>query len=120
HMVILCVMVLSTQGSYHNDSYLIESCDGAPLLPLLYVITNLAFNISLLSVLKSSSAVVASLVLMLSVPISVYTLSLPLPYLPVGGTSLSPFFLLGCAILVCGLYLYNTTPRLARNSSEDD
>ncbi|KAK2445408.1 CRT (chloroquine-resistance transporter) transporter [Trifolium repens] len=94
-------------------------CDGAPLLPLLYVITNLAFNISLLSVLKSSSAVVASLVLMLSVPISVYTLSLPLPYLPKGGTSLSPFFLLGCAILVCGLYLYNTT-RPARDSSEDD
>ncbi|XP_058786302.1 protein CLT2, chloroplastic isoform X1 [Vicia villosa] len=94
-------------------------CDGAPLLPLLYVVTNLAFNISLLSVLKRSSAVVASLVLMLSVPISVYTLSLPLPYLPEGGTALSPFFLLGCAILVCGLYMYNTT-RPARNSSEVD
>ncbi|CAL5204567.1 unnamed protein product [Lathyrus oleraceus] len=94
-------------------------CDGAPLLPLLYVITNLAFNISLLSVLKRSSAVVASLVLMLSVPISVYTLSLPLPYLPEGGTTLSPFFMLGCAILVCGLYMYNTT-RPARNSTEVD
>jgi hypothetical protein len=54
-----------------------------------------------------------------AVPISVYVLSLPLPYLPEGGTTLSPFFLLGCAILVCGLYTYNTT-RPARNSSEVD
>lgn len=54
-----------------------------------------------------------------AVPISVYTLSLPLPYLPEGGTTLSPFFMLGCAILVCGLYMYNTT-RPARNSTEVD
>ncbi|RDY00642.1 Protein CLT2, chloroplastic [Mucuna pruriens] len=94
------------------------NCDGAPLLPLLYIITNLTFNISLLNVVKTSSAVVASLLVMLSVPISVYILSLPLPYLP-EGTNLSPFFLLGCAILVSGLFLYNTT-RPARNSSEVD
>ncbi|XP_027942590.1 protein CLT2, chloroplastic [Vigna unguiculata] len=93
-------------------------CDGAPLLPLLYIITNLAFNISLLNVVKTSSAVVASLLVMLSVPISVYILSLPLPYLP-EGTSLSPFFLLGCGILLCGLLLYNTS-RPVRNSSEVD
>ncbi|KAL9312706.1 hypothetical protein ACSQ67_018158 [Phaseolus vulgaris] len=94
------------------------SCDGAPLLPLLYIIINLAFNISLLNAVKTSSAVVASLLVMLSVPISVYILSLPLPYLP-EGTSLSPFFLLGCAILLCGLLLYNTS-RPVRNSSEVD
>ncbi|CAJ1974054.1 unnamed protein product [Sphenostylis stenocarpa] len=94
------------------------NCEGAPLLPLLYIITNLAFNISLLNAVKTSSAVVASLLVMLSVPISVYILSLPLPYLP-EGTSLSPFFLLGCAILLCGLLLYNMT-RPERNSSEVD
>ncbi|KAG5034503.1 hypothetical protein AAZX31_04G094500 [Glycine max] len=94
------------------------NCYGAPLLPLLYVIINLAFNISLLNAVKTSSAVVASLLVMLSVPISVYILSLPLPYLP-EGTSLSPFFLFGGAILLCGLFLYNTT-RPVRNSSEDD
>ncbi|BAT78475.1 hypothetical protein VIGAN_02115700 [Vigna angularis var. angularis] len=93
-------------------------CDGAPLLPLLYIITNLAFNISLLNAVKTSSAVVSSLLVMLSVPISVYILSLPLPYLP-EGTSLSPFFLLGCGILLCGLLLYNTS-RPVRNSSEVD
>ncbi|XP_027353819.1 protein CLT2, chloroplastic isoform X2 [Abrus precatorius] len=108
----------SGAGCFLNLGAVKPNCDGAPLLPLLYVITNLAFNISLLNVVKTSSAVVASLLVMLSVPISIYILSLPLPYLP-EGTSLSPFFLLGCAILLCGLFLYNTT-RPARNSSEDD
>ncbi|KAL2339974.1 hypothetical protein Fmac_007914 [Flemingia macrophylla] len=108
----------SGAGCFLNFGTNKPSCDGAPLLPLLYVITNLAFNISLLNAVKTSSAVVASLLVMLSVPISVYILSLPLPYLP-EGTSLSPFFLLGCAILLCGLFLYNTT-RPARNSSEVD
>lgn len=58
------------------------------------------------------------LLMVFAVPVSVYILSLPLPYLP-EATSLSPFFLLGCGVLVCGLYLYNTT-RPARNSSEID
>ncbi|KAG2400001.1 Protein CLT2-like protein [Vigna angularis] len=100
------------------DAFSPSGCDGAPLLPLLYIITNLAFNISLLNAVKTSSAVVSSLLVMLSVPISVYILSLPLPYLP-EGTSLSPFFLLGCGILLCGLLLYNTS-RPVRNSSEVD
>lgn len=45
---------------------LVSGCNGAPLLPLLYIGTNLFFNISLLSVVKISSAVVASLIVMLS------------------------------------------------------
>lgn len=52
-------------------------CDGAPLLPLLYVTNNIAFNISVLSLLKISSAVIASLAVMVSVPIAIYILSLP-------------------------------------------
>ncbi|XP_050158567.1 protein CLT2, chloroplastic isoform X6 [Malus sylvestris] len=76
-------------------------CNGAPLLPLLYIATNLFFNISLLNVVKISSAVVASLIVMLSVPISIYVLSLPLPYME-GGSTLSPFFLFGSAVLVLG------------------
>ncbi|TXG52646.1 hypothetical protein EZV62_021815 [Acer yangbiense] len=90
-------------------------CDGAPLLPLLYVTTNLAFNISLLRLMKISSAVVASLVVTLSVPLSIYVLSLPLPLIP-EGSSLSPFFLFGSLILVLGLLLYNL-PKPAKQSS---
>ncbi|KAG8494027.1 hypothetical protein CXB51_011407 [Gossypium anomalum] len=81
-------------------------CDGAPLLPLLYIVTNMAFNISVLNLLKVSSAIVASLTVTLSVPLSIYILSLPLPYLP-DGASLSPFFLFGTVILMSGLVLYN-------------
>ncbi|PIN19715.1 hypothetical protein CDL12_07599 [Handroanthus impetiginosus] len=81
-------------------------CDGAPLLPLLYVISNLLFNISILNLLKVSDAIVASLAVRSSVPIAMYVLSLPLPYLP-KGVSLSPFFHLGTLILVMGLILYN-------------
>jgi hypothetical protein len=36
-------------------------CEGAPLLPLLFVLVNMGFNISLLHLLKISSAVISSL-----------------------------------------------------------
>ncbi|GFP97410.1 crt homolog 3 [Phtheirospermum japonicum] len=92
-----------------------SGCDGAPLLPLLYVITNIAFNISVLNLLKFSSAVVSSLAVMSSVPISIYILSLPLPYLP-GGVSLSPFFVLGSVVLMMGLIVYNVSWPLKQDS----
>ncbi|KAK9215899.1 hypothetical protein WN944_007905 [Citrus x changshan-huyou] len=91
-------------------------CNGAPLLPLLYIATNMAFNISMLRLMKISSAVVSSLVVMLSVPLAIYVLSLPLPYLP-EGASLSPFFLFGSVILLLGLTLYNL-PQPAKRSSK--
>ncbi|KAL0368863.1 UNVERIFIED_CONTAM: protein CLT2, chloroplastic [Sesamum calycinum] len=81
-------------------------CDGAPLLPILYIISKLLFKISNLNLLKVSNAIVASLAVRSSVPIAIYLLSLPLPYLP-KGVSLSPFFHLGSVILVLGLILYN-------------
>ncbi|KAH9623155.1 hypothetical protein KSS87_011009 [Heliosperma pusillum] len=84
----------------------VKGCDGAPLLPLLYVGSNIAFNISVLNLLKIAGAVVASLVTMVSVPISIYILSLPLPYLPESG-SLGLSFVLGSVILMSGLVLYN-------------
>ena len=38
-----------------------SDCNGAPLLPLLYMALNIAFNISMLNLVKMSTAVVASL-----------------------------------------------------------
>ncbi|KAK8642699.1 hypothetical protein V6N13_012036 [Hibiscus sabdariffa] len=93
-------------------------CEGAPLLPLLYIATNMAFNISVLNLLKVSSAIVASLTVTLSVPISIYILSLPLPYLP-DGASLSPFFLLGSLILMSGLVIYNIAQPSKEGSKSD-
>ncbi|XP_022951312.1 protein CLT2, chloroplastic [Cucurbita moschata] len=97
-------------GCFLNVGAERPGCGGAPLLPLLYVVTNLSFNITLLSLVKKSSAVISSLVVMLSVPVSIYILSLPLPYLPQGAT-LSPLFLTGSLMLVLGLALYYSPQR---------
>ncbi|EOA16684.1 hypothetical protein CARUB_v10004876mg [Capsella rubella] len=98
-------------GCFFNTGANISGCDGAPILPLLYIATNLAFNISVLHLVKISSAIVSSLTVMLSVPLSVYIMSKPLPYLP-GGSSLSSNLMMGSIVLVLGLLLYNipTTP----------
>ncbi|KAK3425717.1 protein CLT2, chloroplastic [Eucalyptus grandis] len=102
-------------GCFLNIGANTTGCDGAPWLPLIFVTTNIMFNISLLNLVKISSAVVASLTVMLSVPISIYVLSRPLPYLP-EGASLSPFFVIGGIILVLGLVLYNVPQRQVAKS----
>uniref|UniRef100_A0A6N2L333 Uncharacterized protein n=2 Tax=Salix viminalis TaxID=40686 RepID=A0A6N2L333_SALVM len=92
-----------------NIGSLSSGCDGAPLLPLLFVIVNMGFNISLLHLLKISSAVVSSLASTFSVPISVYVFTLPLPYLGVA-SSLPTGFVAGSIVLVLGLLIYAWTP----------
>nr|GLL43318.1 protein CLT1, chloroplastic-like isoform X1 [Ipomoea trifida] len=87
----------------------IQGCDGAPLLPLLFVIVNMGFNISLLHLLKISSAVVSCLASTFSVPIAVFIFTLPLPYLGVA-SSLPPGFIVGALILVLGMLIYAWTP----------
>ncbi|CAN1159462.1 Protein CLT2, chloroplastic [Linum perenne] len=87
-----------------------ESSTGAPLLPMLYIAANLTFNVSMLNLMKVSSAVVSSLATTLAVPLSIYILSLPLPYLDESST-LSPYFLFGSTTLVLGLALYNFAPK---------
>ncbi|XP_062097194.1 protein CLT2, chloroplastic isoform X1 [Humulus lupulus] len=99
-------------GCFLNIGASTSGCEGSPLLPLLYIATNLMFNVSVLNLVKTSSAVVSSLAVMLSVPISIYILSIPLPYLPVT-SSLGPFFLFGSWILVLGLILY-TLPQASK------
>ncbi|WJZ89641.1 hypothetical protein VitviT2T_008846 [Vitis vinifera] len=92
-----------------NIGSLSSGCDGAPLLPLLFVVVNMGFNISLLHLLKISSAVVSCLASTFSVPIAVYMFTLPLPYLGVA-SSLPPAFVTGAIILLVGLMIYAWTP----------
>ncbi|KAA0061766.1 protein CLT1 [Cucumis melo var. makuwa] len=87
----------------------LSGCDGAPLLPLLFILVNIGFNISLLHLLKISSAVVSSLASTFSVPISVYMFTLPLPYIGVA-SALPSGFVAGAVILVLGLLIYAWTP----------
>ncbi|KAL9279997.1 putative chloroquine-resistance transporter [Arabidopsis thaliana] len=84
-------------------------CEGAPLLPVMFVMMNMAYNISLLRLIKISSAVVSSLASTVSVPIAVYCFTLPLPYLGVAST-LPRGFVAGTIILVVGMLLYAWTP----------
>ncbi|PIA52236.1 hypothetical protein AQUCO_01000245v1 [Aquilegia coerulea] len=95
----------------------VTGCDGAPLLPLLFIFTNMAFNIALLNLVKISSAVISSLAATLSVPLAIYVLALPLPYLP-EASSLGPYFLIGSAVLVLGLILYNL-PQYAKQGPDN-
>ncbi|XP_059285431.1 protein CLT1, chloroplastic-like isoform X2 [Lycium ferocissimum] len=92
-----------------NIGTLSGGCDGAPLLPLLFIIVNMGFNISLLHLLKISSAVVSCLASTVSVPISVFLFTLPLPYLGVA-SSLPPGFIAGAIILVLGMLVYTWRP----------
>eukprot|EP00268_Persea_americana_P010446 TRINITY_DN14249_c0_g1_i2.p1 TRINITY_DN14249_c0_g1~~TRINITY_DN14249_c0_g1_i2.p1 ORF type:complete len:180 (-),score=35.06 TRINITY_DN14249_c0_g1_i2:521-1060(-) len=108
----------SGAGCFLNIGANTTGCEGAPLLPLLYIAVNMGFNISVLYLVKISSAVVSSLAATLAVPLSIYVLTLPLPYLP-QGDGLSPFFIIGSAILVLGLALYNI-PQPANKGSKSD
>ncbi|KAF8718038.1 hypothetical protein HU200_025509 [Digitaria exilis] len=96
----------------------LKDCHGAPLLPLLYITLNMAFNISVLNLVKMSTAVFASLTTTLAVPLSIYIMSLPLPYLP-EGTNLSTSFVIGAATLVLGLLLYNLPQQSADQVKKD-
>lgn len=96
-----------------NIGKVASGCEGAPMLPLLFVVVNMAFNISLLHVLKISSAVVSCLASTFSVPLSIYAFTLPLPF--IGAPSPLPAgFMLGAAVLVAGLLIYTWTPSPAR------
>ncbi|KAF5471110.1 hypothetical protein F2P56_011577 [Juglans regia] len=95
-----------------NIGTLSSGCEGAPLLPLLFVAVNMGFNISLLYLLKISSAVVSCLASTFSVPIAVYVFTLPLPYLGVG-SSLPAGFVAGAIVLIMGLLIYAWTPTVS-------
>ncbi|KAL5582675.1 hypothetical protein UlMin_015117 [Ulmus minor] len=99
-----------------NIGRLSSGCDGAPLLPLLFVIVNMGYNISLLHLLKISSAVVSSLASTFSVPMSVYLFTLPLPYLGIA-SSLPRGFVAGTIVLVMGLLIYAWTPQLGSSNA---
>ncbi|XP_058745092.1 protein CLT1, chloroplastic-like isoform X2 [Vicia villosa] len=92
-----------------NVGKLSSGCDGAPLLPILFIMVNIGFNIALLHLLKISSAVVSCLASTFSVPISIYVFTLPLPYLGVA-SSLPTGFVAGAIVLIFGLLIYSWTP----------
>ncbi|CAM8982628.1 unnamed protein product [Rhodiola kirilowii] len=97
-----------------NMGSLSGGCDGAPLLPVLFVLMNMGYNISLLHLIKISSAVVSCLASTVAVPLSIYVFTLPLPYIGVA-SSLPSGFVAGAAVLVMGMLVYAWTPPTEAN-----
>ncbi|KAK9789740.1 hypothetical protein WJX73_001036 [Symbiochloris irregularis] len=96
-----------------------SDCAGAPQLAGLYIATNLAFNISILSLLRSTGNIAVSLTMSSIVPMTIWAFTLPLPFLdaaPVLGAN----FAGGVVILFLGLLIYNSPtwlPALQKNGS---
>lgn len=79
---------------------------GAPFLPLLYIASNLAFNIAALNLLRTSGNVVQSLVMSSITPLAIGAFTLNWPYMP-PAPPLSTNFFIGVAVLIAGLAIYN-------------
>lgn len=80
-------------------------CYGAPLLPLAYVLVNIAFNVLALTLVRTIGGVGTGLALMSIVPITLFVFTLPLPLLQ--PAALGPGFAAGAALLTAGLLVYN-------------
>jgi uncharacterized membrane protein len=87
------------------------AAQGAPLLPLSYILMNLLFNIAALNLVRSAGNVTMCLTMSAIVPITLFAFTLPLPHLPPPPV-LGSTFILGVMIMVLGLLFYNS-PLLA-------
>lgn len=83
-----------------------SDCSGAPLLPVLYVLLNLAFNVSALELIRQAGNVAMSLTMSAIVPFTILAFTVPLPFLP-PAPPLGPLFALGAGVLLAGLMLFN-------------
>lgn len=81
------------------------SCLGAPLLPLAYVLANLAFNIAILALLRRVGTVTSTIVTTCLLPLTIFTFTMPLPLLP--PSVMGPGFFAGALLLISGLAVYN-------------
>lgn len=76
-----------------------------PWLTLAYIGANLSFNIAALNLVRCSSAVVALLASLFTVPLTSLVFCLPLPLLV--ATPFSWWFVGGLAVITAGVLLYN-------------
>lgn len=80
-------------------------CSGAPLLPLLYICVNVAFNVAAMYLVRSLGAVATALTMSCLVPITVLAFTLPLPFLQ--PAHLGAGFWWGSGLLMGGLLMFN-------------
>lgn len=76
------------------------------LAVLSYIVVNIVFNVTALTLLRNTSAVVTSLTLSFSVPLASLAYSLPLPYLGAAPLPEPMYFALGNALMILGASTY--------------
>jgi drug/metabolite transporter (DMT)-like permease len=84
------------------------AAQGAPLLPLSYILMNLLFNVAALNLVRSAGNVTMCLTMSAIVPITLFAFTLPLPHLPPPPV-LGSTFILGVMVMVLGLLFYNSS-----------
>ncbi|KAL7550329.1 hypothetical protein ACHAWF_013575 [Thalassiosira exigua] len=81
-----------------------DDCRGAPLAPALYLGVNVMMNISLLLLVKHGGALLGFLTTSVTFPLSTILFVLPWPLL--GSSTLNIFVIIGLAIELTGIILY--------------
>lgn len=89
---------------------------GAPLLPLAYIAINLAMNVAVLNLLRTSGALVTTLSLSALIPLTIVAFTFQWPLIG-AAASLSWNFVIGTLLLMSGLVAYNWES-LRKNKSE--
>lgn len=111
----VCVLLLlpvlaELQGVGDIGDYLQEGAEAfgsSPIWPCFYLATNLLFNVSVLTLLRTTSAVSVSLAMALAVPITAVAFaSCDIPLLG-PGQPLDRFFGFGLILIIAGLCLYH-------------
>ena len=80
-----------------------------------YIAANLAFNIAVLNLLRNAGALISTLTLSATIPLTILAFTFQWPLLP-PPSSLNANFVLGTGILLAGLLAYNY-PKLAQKKA---
>lgn len=84
-----------------------SDCSAAPLVPALYVLVNLIFNVSALNLIRKAGNIALSLVMSGIVPLTMWAFTFPLPLLGAPPTLGMAQFVGGSILVSCGLFIYN-------------
>jgi len=88
---------------------------GAPLIPTLYIAANLAFNVAVLNLLRNAGALLSTLTLSATIPLTILAFTFQWPLLP-APSPLNANFVIGTVVLLAGLLAYNY-PKLVQKKS---
>ncbi|KAK9808081.1 hypothetical protein WJX73_003833 [Symbiochloris irregularis] len=92
-------------------------CSASPQLAATYILMNLCYNVSVLSLLRTAGNVPMSLASSVLIPLTIWAFTWPWPYLD-PTPALGTHFLIGASIMMSGLFVFNAPlwrPLLSRS-----